>query len=98
MKNKTISIDYEYNDKRLVCCCTKDPDEDTPRRWNLLHDKDTEALAQYLGSHKKDRVLICHAVEKAEGQAFQRMGLNPAEWRWYDTYTVEEIQIGRAHV
>ena len=92
MKNKTISIDYEYNDKRLVCCCTKDPDEDTPRRWNLLHDKDTEALAQYLGSHKKDRVLICHAVEKAEGQAFQRMGLNPAEWRWYDTYTVEEIR------
>lgn len=92
MKNKTLSIDFEYNSSRLVCCCTKDSVEDITRRWNLLHDRDTEALAQYLRSHKKDRVLVCHAVEKAEGQAFQRMGLDPAEWRWYDTYTVETIR------
>lgn len=92
MRNPTISIDFEYNDKRLVCCCTRDSKEDHTRRWNLLHDQDTEALSTYLKSHKKDRVLICHAVEKAEGQAFQRMGLDPSCWRWYDTYTVECIK------
>ena len=92
MRNTTISIDYEYNDKRLVCCCTRDSQEDHTRRWNLLHDRDTEALSTYLKSHKRDRVLICHAVEKAEGQAFQRMGLDPSEWKWYDTYTIECIK------
>lgn len=92
MKNKTISIDFEYNDNRLVCCCTRDSVESSARRWNLLHDPDTQPLVDYLQSHKTDRVLICHAVEKAEGQAFQRMGLNPADWRWYDTYTIEEIR------
>ena len=92
MKNPTISIDFEYNDKRLVCCCTRDSKEDYTRRWNLLHDRDTEALSTYLKSHKKDRVLICHAVEKAEGQAFQRIGLDPSGWTWYDTYTIECIK------
>ena len=90
MKSKTISIDFEYNSNRLVCCCTLDSDEEQPRRWNLLTG--TELLAEYLTSHKTDRVLICHAVEKAEGQALQRMSLNPSDWTWYDTYTIETIR------
>ena len=91
MKNKTISIDYEYNDNRLVCCCTLDSEETEPRTWWLVGDEQTKELTDYLISHKDDRVLICHALEKAEGQALQRMSVNPAQFRWYDTYTVECI-------
>jgi hypothetical protein len=98
MKNKTISIDYEYNDRRLVCCCTLDSDENEPRTWWLADDSQTEPLKRYIEEHKEDRVFICHALEKAEGHSFWRMGLDPRQYRWYDTYTVEKIRVIASNV
>jgi hypothetical protein len=93
---KTISIDSEYHTKNgrieyVVCVCTKDSEEEQPRRWWLIDDRDTRSFKEYVESHKKDRVFICHALEKAEGQMFYHLGLNPAEYRWYCTMTVERI-------
>lgn len=93
MNNKTISIDYEYNDNRLVCCCTLDSDETSPRTWWLADGSQTEELRSYIQSHQTDRVFICHALEKAEGHSFWRMGLDPREYRWFCTYTVETIRV-----
>lgn len=93
MHNKTISIDFEYNDKRLVCCCTLDSEESQPRTWWLVNYEQTEDLKTYIESHREDRVFICHALEKAEGCSFWRLGLDPRKFRWYDTYTVEMIRV-----
>jgi hypothetical protein len=91
MKHKTISFDTEYNENRVVCACTRDSEEDQPRRWWLLDPKQIEELKSYLELHRKDRVLIAHAVEKAEGQFMCRIGLDPARWEWFDTMIVELI-------
>lgn len=84
-----IAIDFEYNDKRLVCVCCKQ--NDAVHKFWLADNSDTDAFKKYVEDNKNE-IFCCHALEKAEGQAFQRMNLDPTDYKWYDTYTVESIK------
>lgn len=84
-----ISIDFEYNDNRLVCVCCKK--SDTIYKFWLADNSDTDAFKKFVEDNKNE-IFCCHALEKAEGQAFQRMDLDPTDYKWYDTYTVESIK------
>lgn len=84
-----IAIDFEYNDKRLVCVCCKK--NDTVYKFWLADNSDTDKFKNFVEDNKNE-IFCCHALEKAEGQAFQRMNIDPTKYKWYDTYTVESIK------
>ena len=84
-----IAIDFEYNENRLVCvCCKKD---DTVYKFWLADNSDNDKFKKFVEDNKNE-IFCCHALEKAEGQAFQRMNIDPTKYKWYDTYTVESIK------
>ena len=92
LQHKLVPIDFEYQvDKvtgepsNLICCCLLVGPQ-VESFW-LLDGEDEGRLVQRLQELQKwGAVLVAHSVEIAEARAFLRLGLNPSEFQWLDTF------------
>ena len=87
---KSYAIDFEYQDMgssyRLVCCSINPKGGLTENYW-LLDGSDTEKLkARLNGIKTEDHMLVAHAVERAEARCLIMLGIDPRNFKWFDTY------------
>ena len=87
---KSYAIDFEYKDMgssyRLVCCSINPKGGLTENYW-LLDGIDTDKLkARLNGIQMEDHMLVSHAVERAEARCLIMLGIDPRNFKWFDTY------------
>lgn len=88
MNDRLIGIDFEYNagdtlndNLKLICCALGD------RCYWLNDDSDKDALIhaiEYYDIH--GYTFVCHCLHLAEARCFIKLGLNPMNYDWIDTW------------
>ena len=88
---KKLAIDFEYvgnpdgTIRHLICCVICDENGKEARYW-LRDGRDTTKLVRHLKAFKDRFILISHAMELAEAQCFKKLGLDPTQFKWRDTW------------
>lgn len=88
-KDKLVAIDFEYKDLgckyKLVCASVFSRMMKKPFTFWLTGD--TSSFVLKLESLRdKGYTLVAHAVEKAEARCVCELGLDPRDFRWFDTF------------
>lgn len=96
-KHNYIGIDFEYvavGDiiNYLICCVMHGANGGELRFW-LRDGRDTEKLKRTLNKMKRGTgyVLVAHAMEFAEARCFTKLGIDPLEFDWRDTWIEAKI-------
>lgn len=89
---KLYHIDFEYrvNDSgmgQLICCSIFDPITQKIEHFWLFEDKERRNLKAYLNSISSIGGALCaHGIELAEARCLKKLGLNPLDFNWLDSY------------
>lgn len=89
---KLYHIDFEYqvNDSemgQLICCSIFDPITQKIEHFWLFEDKEKAHLKSYIKSIASIGGALCgHGIELAEARCVKKLGLNPLDFNWLDSY------------
>lgn len=96
-KYNYIGIDFEYvadgdDIKHLICCVMHGANGSELRFW-LRNGQDTYKLKRTLEKMKRGTgyVFVAHAMELAEARCFTKLGMDPLEFDWRDTWMEAKI-------